>query len=105
MEPKKPKRSPQNSTLTISIPARMKQRIFELAAEDHRTVSSWCAHQFRLIIARAGMPNLDGQTIKIVPRTSAQTEEDWQEEQRRRSKVAEEEDDSTPPDAPPSTAP
>jgi hypothetical protein len=43
-------RSAENTTLTISLTKRLKERIEEAAAEDRRKVSPWCVIQLERIL-------------------------------------------------------
>jgi hypothetical protein len=43
-------RSVENTTLTISLTKRLKNRIEEAAAEDRRKVSPWCVIQLEKIL-------------------------------------------------------
>lgn len=45
-----PKRNPQNTSLTISLPKDLKSRIEEAAKEDRRPVSPWCVIQLEKIL-------------------------------------------------------
>lgn len=53
MDPKKPKRGAENSTLTISLPRVLKQRIVTAAETDKRTASNWCVARLTEILDAA----------------------------------------------------
>jgi hypothetical protein len=75
MDPKKPKRSDGNSTLTISLSKALKDQILAAAEADRRTTSNWCVARFTEILEAAQPKTVIGfNPVQAVAETAERSE-------------------------------